>query len=132
METKRLAAERDDVAPDGSDVRRLLRVSGGGLAHFELGPGQTSVAVVHRGVEEIWFLLRGRGEVWRKHGDREEIVEVGPDVCITIPVGTEFQFRSLGSEPLSALGATIPAWPGKGEASLVEGPWRSTVAPGPV
>jgi mannose-6-phosphate isomerase-like protein (cupin superfamily) len=132
VETKRLAPKRDEVAPDGSDVRLLLRVTGGGLAHFELAADQTSVAVVHRTVEEIWFFLRGKGEVWRRRGSREEIVEVGPDVCITIPVGTEFQFRSFGVEALSALGASIPAWPGKGEASLVRGPWRSTVEPGPV
>jgi mannose-6-phosphate isomerase-like protein (cupin superfamily) len=132
VETKRLAPKRDEVAPDGSDVRLLLQVTGGGLAHFELAADQTSVAVVHRTVEEIWFFLRGKGEVWRRRGSREEIVEVGPDVCITIPVGTEFQFRSFGVEALSALGASIPAWPGKGEASLVRGPWRSTVEPGPV
>jgi mannose-6-phosphate isomerase-like protein (cupin superfamily) len=53
------------VAPDGSDVRPLLQLSGGSLAHFELPPGRTSVAVVHRSVEEIWFFLGGHGEMWR-------------------------------------------------------------------
>jgi hypothetical protein len=53
MQTKRLPARPNDVAPDGSDVRVLLGVAGGGMAHFELGPKQTSVAVVHRSVEEI-------------------------------------------------------------------------------
>jgi mannose-6-phosphate isomerase-like protein (cupin superfamily) len=131
LETKRLPAQRDAVAPDGSDVRVLLAVGGGSLAHFELGPGETSVAVAHRTVEEIWFFLRGRGEMWRRLGEREELVDVGPDVCITIPVGTEFQFRSFGFEPLAAVGVTIPPWPGTGEARLLEkGRWDPSVKPG--
>ena len=131
FETKRLAAQRDAVAPDGSDVRILLGVPGGGMAHFELGPNETSVAVVHRTIEEIWYFLRGRGQMWRKLGEREEIVDLATDLCITIPVGTEFQFRSFGYEPLAALGATIPPWPGEGEATVVEGHWDPTVERGP-
>jgi mannose-6-phosphate isomerase-like protein (cupin superfamily) len=131
VETKRLPVEPDAVAPDGSDVRVLLSVVGASMAHFELAPGETSVAVVHRTVEEIWFFLRGRGEMWRKLGEREEIVEVARDVCITLPVGTRFQFRALGDEPLSAVGMTSPPWPGAGEAEIVDGPWQPTLAPGP-
>jgi mannose-6-phosphate isomerase-like protein (cupin superfamily) len=131
LQTKRLPAQRDAVAPDGSDVRVLLGVAGGGLAHFELGPNQTSVAVVHRTVEEIWYFLQGKGEMWRRLGEHDEIVDVGSGVCISIPVGTQFQFRSFGYEPLAAIGATIPPWPGSGEATLVDGCWEPTVAPGP-
>jgi mannose-6-phosphate isomerase-like protein (cupin superfamily) len=69
--------------------------------------------------------------MWRRLGEREEVVKVGAGVCITIPVGTEFQFRSFGHEPLSAIGATIPPWPGAGEATIVEGRWNPTVSPGP-
>ena len=125
--TKRLPVERDVVALDGSDVRILLQLDGGSLAHFELGPDRTSVAVAHRSVEEIWFFLKGRGEMWRKQGEREEIVGVDPGVCITIPVGTHFQFRCFEIEPLSAIGVTMPPWPGEEEAYRVEGPWTPTV-----
>jgi mannose-6-phosphate isomerase-like protein (cupin superfamily) len=131
FETKSLRPDPDAVAPDGSDVRVLLQVRGGGLAHFELAAGQTSVAVRHRTVEEIWYFLHGRGEVWRKRGEEEEIVAVSAGVCITIPLGTAFQFRVTGDEPLAAIGATIPPWPGAGEATFVSGPWESTVRPGP-
>src|SRR5688500_12445882 len=64
FDVKRLPVARDAVAPDGSDVRILLGLAGGGLAHFELPPGHTSTAVTHRTVEEIWFFLSGRGEMW--------------------------------------------------------------------
>jgi mannose-6-phosphate isomerase-like protein (cupin superfamily) len=127
--TKRLPAAPDVVAPDGSDVRILLSLAGGSMAHFELAPGQTSIAVAHRTVEEIWFFLGGRGEIWRKQDGREEIIAVERGICITIPLGTHFQFRSLGEEPLTAVAVTIPPWPGEGEAYVVEGKWRATVAP---
>jgi mannose-6-phosphate isomerase-like protein (cupin superfamily) len=128
FDTKRLPAERDAVAPDGSNVRVLLGLSGGSLAHFELLPGQTSKAVTHRTVEEIWFFLSGRGEMWRaQEGRPETIVEVESGVCVTIPQGTHFQFRSIGAEPLSAVGVTMPPWPGEGEAMLVQGKWNATV-----
>jgi mannose-6-phosphate isomerase-like protein (cupin superfamily) len=132
METKRLGDEPDAVAPDGCDVRVLLALRGGGMAHFELAAGQTSVAVEHRTVEEIWYFLRGQGEMWRKLGNREEVVDVGSGVCVTIPIGTCFQFRAFAPEPLSAVGATMPPWPGAGEAILVVGPWIPSVESGPI
>ena len=128
FETKRLPLDRDVVAPDGSDVRVLLTLEGtgkggGGMAHFEIGPGRTSRAVTHKTVQEIWYFVGGRGEMWRRSGGREEIVPVEPGVCLTIPLGTEFQFRSFGYEPLSAIGVTMPPWPGEGEARVVDGKW---------
>jgi mannose-6-phosphate isomerase-like protein (cupin superfamily) len=127
-ETKRLPARPDVVAPDGSDVRILPGLAGGTMAHFELAPGETSIAVVHRTVEEIWFCVGGRGEMWRAHDEREEVVEVEPGIALTIPVGTRFQFRALGSEPLAAVGVTMPPWPGPDEAVIVDGRWPPTVA----
>src|SRR4051794_34549452 len=104
--TKDLPAARDVVAPDGSDVRILLGLAGGGMAHFILAPGQISMAVTHRTVEEIWYVLAGRGEMWRSQDGREEIVPVRPGVCLTIPLGTRFQFRSSGDKPLAAVAIT--------------------------
>ena len=119
----RLPAARDVVAPDGSDVRVLLRLAGGSMAHFELAGGRTSQAVVHRSVDEIWYVLSGRGEMWRSLGDREQMVPLEPGTCLSIPVGTSFQFRSLGDEPLSAVAVTMPPWPGEDEAREVSGAW---------
>jgi mannose-6-phosphate isomerase-like protein (cupin superfamily) len=127
FETGRLARTRDAVAPDGSDVRVLLQLPGGSMAHFELAPRHTSTAITHRSVEEIWFVLAGRGEMWRRQGDREEIVPLEVGVCLTIPRGTHFQFRALGDTPLAAVGVTMPPWPGEGEAIVVPGPWTPTV-----
>jgi mannose-6-phosphate isomerase-like protein (cupin superfamily) len=125
--TLRFPTAKTAVAPDGSDVRVLLGLKGGGMAHFELAPGRTSRAVTHRTVEEIWVCVSGRGEMWRRQGAREEVVRVAPGVCLTIPLGTHFQFRTLGREPLGAVAVTMPPWPGDGEATVVPGRWQPTV-----
>jgi len=128
FETIRLPDSVDAIAPDGSEVRVLLQGRAGSMAHFALAPGQTSKAVAHRTVEEIWFFLSGEGEMWRKQpGGSEAIVRVEPRVCVTIPLGTHFQFRSLGLGPLTAVAVTMPPWPGDGEAIVVEGKWSATV-----
>ena len=127
FDTMKLPDRPDIAAPDGSDVRILLGLAGGGMAHFELPPGQTTQAVTHRTVEEIWYITGGRGEMWRNQSDREEIVSLAPGVCLTIPLGAGFQFRSLGREPLSAVAVTMPPWPGAGEAVPIDGPWVPTI-----
>jgi len=129
FETKPLPARRDVVATDGSDVRLLLSLPGGSMAHFELPPGQVSQAVTHRTVDEIWFVLSGRGEMWRaQDGQTESTVQLEAGMCVTIPLGTRFQFRSIGAKALAAVGVTMPPWPGDGEAVLVDGKWPATVA----
>jgi len=118
-----LPAERTVVAPDGSDVRVLLGLAAGTMAHFALPAGTTSGAVVHRTVEEIWFVVAGRGEMWRRQGEREEVVDLVPGTCLTIPLGTHFQFRASPAEPVAVVGITMPPWPGADEAIAVSGPW---------
>jgi len=127
FETKALGAAPDAVAPDGTAVRLLTALAGGSFAHFELPAGAVSHAVVHRTVEEIWYFVAGRGELWRSAGDCEEVVAVGPGICATIPVGTRFQFRAAPDAPLAFVAVTIPPWPGGHEAEVVAGRWRATV-----
>ena len=124
--TKLLPVKPDVTAPDGADVRILLDLQGGSMAHFELQPGHTTKAVAHRTVEEIWYVFAGQGEMWRKQTQHEEIVSLVPGVCLTIPVGTHFQFRSTGREPLTAVAVTMPPWPGEQEACIIEGKWQPT------
>jgi mannose-6-phosphate isomerase-like protein (cupin superfamily) len=127
FETMALPSQPDVLAPDGSQVRVLLRLAGGSMAHFRLEPGQTSIAVAHRSVEELWYVVSGRGEMWRRQGDREEVVQLDPGSCISIPVGTAFQFRCRSNEPFNAVAVTMPPWPGDDEAYAVEGIWQPEV-----
>jgi mannose-6-phosphate isomerase-like protein (cupin superfamily) len=126
FDTTRLPVQPTAIAPDLSRVRVLLRLDGGSMAHFELPAGQVSAAVEHRGVEEIWFFLSGHGEMWRRQGAREELVDVEKGVCISVPLGTQFQFRNVGEEALCAVAITMPPWPGDEEAVAVAGRWPAT------
>lgn len=126
--TLRLPVDPTVVAPDGSDVRVLLGLQAGGMAHFQLAAGQTARAVTHRTVEEIWYVVAGRGEMWRRAGAREEVTVLEPGVCLTIPLGTHFQFRAAADQALSAVAITMPPWPGPDEAVWVPGPWMPSVA----
>ncbi len=119
-----LPAEPTVVAPDGSDVRVLLGLPGGTMAHFELSRGKVAKAVTHRTVDEVWYVLAGQGEMWRKKGHKEEVVLLVPGLCVTIPQGTHFQFRASSSQSVSAIAITMPPWPGEGEAAPVSGPWE--------
>lgn len=127
FQTTRLPIDPTATAPDGSDVRVLLGLTGGGMAHFELTAGQTSRAVVHRTVEEIWYVVAGRGQIWRRAGEREEVTELEPGVCLTIPLGTHFQFRAATDQAVAAVAITMPPWPGADEAVWVPGRWTPSV-----
>ena len=124
--TRRLPDDYDALAPDGSEIRELCATERGSMAHGTLPPGGVSRAIRHRTVEEIWFILSGAGELWRKLGDHEEVTELRPGVSLTIPTGAQFQFRATSAEPLRFIMCTMPPWPGEDEAVYVEGPWRET------
>lgn len=120
FETKKLSKEFNDLAPDGSEIRLLPHMKGGGLAHCTLPSQFISIPVKHKTIEEIWYFIQGKGQVWRKQEDREEVVEVSAGTCLTIPTGTHFQFRNTGTEPLCFIISTMPPWPGDEEAVRVE------------
>jgi mannose-6-phosphate isomerase-like protein (cupin superfamily) len=113
----------DTLAPDGSEVRVLASSARGSMSHFTLLPAQESFAVFHLTVEEIWYILAGQGQMWRKSTDSETITELQPGLSLVIPVGTKFQFRNNGDTPLQAIGVTMPPWPGMDEAVFVKGKW---------
>jgi mannose-6-phosphate isomerase-like protein (cupin superfamily) len=107
-------------APDGSQVRVLLQAGDrGGMAHFRLLAHQVSRAVLHRNVEELWFVVAGSGEM--------VVGDDGPfrlqrDVAVHVPPRTRFQFRA-GADGLDVIGVTMPPWPGEHEAAGAEPYW---------
>lgn len=125
-ETMTLKPDADYLAPDGSEIRLLPTMKGGGLAHCTLAPGKTSAAVKHKTVEEIWYFIEGQGEVWISQEGEQEVIKIAPGVSVTIPVGTYFQFRNTGLDPLRFLIVTMPPWPGEDEAMEVAGCWDDT------
>ena len=114
-----------EFAPDGSTVNPLLHTPQASLARFELAAGAVARAVMHRTVEELWYVLSGRGELWRSLGGKEDVIVLRAGVSLSIPCGAHFQCRA-GDEALMVLGVTIPPWPGEDEAVKVKGPWEAT------
>ena len=123
FETKQLAVGHDDLAPDSSEIHLLAGATRGSIAHGTLPPHAVSLAIRHRVVEEVWYVTEGQGQVWRKQGEREEVVDVGPGTSLTIPPGTHFQFRTTGDAPLRFVMCTMPPWPGTHEAIRVPDHW---------
>lgn len=123
MNIRKLPIECTVLAPDGSEIRELVRVSGGSMVHCTLPVGATSMAVAHRTVEEVWYVVSGRGQVWRKRDAQVSVVDINPGVSLSIEIGTHFQFRNTGDEPLCIVITTMPPWPGENEAVPVEGKW---------
>lgn len=122
--TERMLGEAPDgLAPDGSEVRLLTALGGGSMAHFTLAPGRVSKAVEHRTVEELWYITEGEGEMWRRQDGHDAITHLVPGLSLTIPLGTAFQFRNTGDQPLTFVLVTMPPWPGADEAVPVDGPW---------
>lgn len=117
----------DVLAPDGSEIRLLVQVAGGSLVHCTLPPGGVTHAVQHRTVEEVWFCLAGSGQLWRSAEDVEDVTDLVPGVAVSLPLGTRFQFRANGTQPLEVVITTLPPWPGPGEAFPVAGHWTPSV-----
>ena len=98
-------------------------MQGGSLVHCRLPPGATSEAVVHAAVEEVWYVIEGRGQVWRAHDTAESVVDVAPGAALSIEMGCRFQFRNTGDGDLCILIVTMPPWPGAHEARPAPGRW---------
>ncbi len=112
------------VAPDGSEVRLLLTEAHGAtrcsVVEVTIGAGEVSRPVRHRTVEEVWYVLAGVGEVWRRPPGVPS-GQVAPTVvragdALVIPTGWEFQFRADADSHLRFVCVTVPPWPGMDEA----------------
>ncbi len=123
MESRDVPHAVDVTAPDGSEIRLLPTVPRGSMVHCRLPPGAVSRAVRHRSVDELWYVLRGRGVLWRRCGDEERETPLLPHTAHAIPRGTAFQFRNTGTEPLDIVIVTMPPWPGEAEAERVPDHW---------
>jgi len=128
VESRPLASENvvalrepyDYLAPDGSEIRLLAEGTEGGLAHCRLPAGKASAPVRHRTVEELWYVLDGKGSIWRERdGEPPRTDPVKRGDSLVIPVGVSFQFKADPDHDLELLLATIPRWPGAREAVSV-------------
>ncbi len=127
MKTTRLPEEPDAKSPAGAKICYLMDGTGGNMIHSTVPPGQINKATVHKTVSEFWYILEGRGEIWRDDGENSGVTELVPGTAIDIPVGTAFQYRNVGDEELKFICIAMPPWPGDEEAEYVNGIWEPTV-----
>ena len=106
---------RDRAEPfttaDGSTIRELLGLPTSSarnqsLAEATLEPGQSTQRHYHRESEEIYYLVKGAGEM-EVDGDR---ARVGPGDAILIPPGAWHEIRAAGEGPLRFLCCCAPPY----------------------
>ena len=112
--TKQVADRPDVIAPDGSEVRILCATGRGSMAHFTLAPGAVANAIAHRTIDEVWYVVAGRGRMWRRLGSAEAVVDLRPGLSLTIPQGTRFQFRADGDARPAVCAGMVGARAGGG------------------
>ena len=127
MKETTLPIAADAKSPAGADIRYLLDGTTGTMIHSTVPPGQVNRATVHATVSEFWYILEGRGEIWRRDATEARVTVLEAGVSVDIPVGTAFQYRNVGDLPLTFICVTMPLWPGDHEATLLEGVWPPSV-----
>lgn len=127
MKETTLPSVADTKSPAGADIRFIMDGTTGNMIHSTVPPGQINIATIHATVSEFWYVLEGQGEIWRRNVEEEKITRLVPGVSIDIPVGTAFQYRNVGNEPLKFICISMPPWPGNHEATHLDGAWQPTV-----
>lgn len=127
MQTRPFPEAPDAQSPAGAEIRYLMEGATGNMIHSSVPPHQVNRATIHATVSEFWYVLSGRGEIWRRKGGTEQLAVLESGISIDIPAGTAFQYRCIGGEPLRFLCVAMPPWPGDEEVSFIDGPWVPTV-----
>lgn len=130
IELFQLPSVATHIAPDGSEIRELGDEPAGGLAVCALPSGHVTRAVRHQTIEELWYVLDGRGELSRRKGMSPTtfVTHLRPGAAVYVEPDSVFQFRATGREELNILILTMPRWPGPEEAvaSDSEETWKPT------
>lgn len=126
MKTTILPKQPEAKSPAGAEIRYLMDGERGNMIHSTVPGRQVNRATVHATVSEFWYVLEGKGEIWREDGAESCITELVPGTAIDIPVGTAFQYRNVGDAELKFICVAMPRWPGEAEASFVKGMWEPT------
>jgi mannose-6-phosphate isomerase-like protein (cupin superfamily) len=126
MQTRSFPSTPEGRSPAGAEIRYLMEGETGVMIHSTVPSDQVNRATVHATVSEFWHVLSGEGRIWRRDATGEETTVLASRVSIDIPVGTAFQYRCDGDEPLRFICVTMPPWPGAHEATVIEGPWTPT------
>lgn len=123
MDYALLKDKYDYLAIDKSEIRLLVKNDLGSLDHGTFAPGEVSIAGYHQTVQEFWYIISGRGQMWQKKGNDEKIFDLVPGSSIIVYPRTHLQFKNDGNEKLTFILVCLPPWPGKDEFIKIKGYW---------
>ena len=126
MKTTTLPDRPDAKSPAGADIRFMMDGETGNMIHSTVPPHQVNRATVHATVTEFWYILEGRGEIWRDNGVESGVTLLVPGTSIDIVAGTAFQYRNVSDQELKFTCIAMPPWPGDSEATYLDGIWEPT------
>ena len=111
MDVKNLEEVEAFITKDGSEIRELLayrnsNIRKQSLAEARLKPGARTAPHYHPKTEEIYYILRGSGEMTIGQQSRH----VGPGDAIAIPPGEVHTILNSGAELLVFLCCCAPAY----------------------
>ena len=106
-----------------TQIRYLLKTERGDITHAVCPPGETSPVHFLPELFEAYYVLAGRGEIWRQISDREEITALRPGRLVQIPAGTRFQYRAYSDASLVFLVVVLPTWREELFHLVEGGPW---------
>ena len=83
-----------------------------GVALAIAKPDTVSIPVQRKDLEELYFVIAGKGEVWLKdiESEKEKVVVLKPGTIIQIPSTSVVQYRNTGKKNLILLVPTNPPY----------------------
>jgi mannose-6-phosphate isomerase-like protein (cupin superfamily) len=94
------------VTKDGSFIRELHHTDAQSLAEATLEPGQATERHYHRATEEIYFVIKGSGDM-EVDGESERI---RPGDAVLIPPGAWHTLVNDGTSELRILCCCVPPY----------------------
>jgi mannose-6-phosphate isomerase-like protein (cupin superfamily) len=94
------------VTKDGSAIRELHHTAAQSLAEATLEPGQATERHYHRSTEEIYFVVKGSGDM-EVDGDTKRI---RPGDAVLIPAGAWHSLVNDGTSELRILCCCVPPY----------------------
>ena len=107
---------------EAAEIRMLVATPLGELTHARAAAGHASVPATVEGTTEMFYVIGGRGALWRRVGAQEDVVALGPGRAVVLPVDSAFQYWA--DEDLELMVATMPMWQ-HANWHAVDGAWPS-------
>jgi len=106
MELRSLDRIEPFTTKDGSSIRELHHTAAQSLAEATLEPAETTQRHYHREAEEIYFVVKGSGEL-EVDGD---VKRIRPGDAVLIPPGAWHQLENNGTSELRILCCCVPPY----------------------